>query len=420
MHYIMNTLEYTSRACRVPTTPARTTPNHGRRRGADTAVVMTTTATTAGGWPWRHLARMDGGVPLAVASQEEQAAGALGQHKLADLVAAFDECGLAVIENVVPLRVIEQLRPRMLADAAALSERKGWEARGTTGNGHLQMGSPKIAPWVHAETVANRLVEQIAVAVVGRSAVDGPVRPGNALLPETLSAAAPLPQTLSADASAAKVWLGFHNGNCATKFAGPHAGNSGFQTLHTDGGWTYQTREEAAASGQQWPHLTTCLHINFSVVDVTELNGPEVWPGSHRVYSGVHREKLQDEEFLAARAAICPPVRATYRKGAIALKDCRIWHRGAPNTSPENRPSVVLVYNAAGTPHQGSPGDARNTHPIVFSKSAQNAFARHNPLVHRNAEFIDGPVNHLAGSHSPGGTVAGAPDPGFLGVLSKL
>ncbi len=349
---------------------------------------------------------MDGGIPLAVASEEEQAEGALGQHKLEELVAAFDECGLAVIENVVPLRVIEQMRPRMLADAAALIERSGWEARGGFANGHLQMGSPKMGPWVHADTVANKLIEQIAVAVLGRSATEGPVRPAG----NDSSAAAP----------GAKVWLGFHNGNCATVHAGPHAGNSGFQTLHTDGGWTYHTREEAAASGQQWPHLTTCLHVNFSVVDVTEANGPEVWPGSHREVGAVDKSRLQDDEFVAARAAVSPPVRATYRKGSIALKDCRIWHRGAPNTSAENRPSVVLVYNAVGTPHQGSPGDARNTHPILFSKSAQDAFARDNSLVDRNVEFVDGPVNHLAGSHVPGGTVLGVPDPNFLGVLAEI
>ena len=121
-----------------------------------------------------------------------------------------------VVENVVPGRIVDQLQPRMLSDAAALAERRAWEMRDGSGNGHLQMGAPKNAPWVHPEVVSNPLIEQIATAVVGRSA-----RGGGEFHP------------LADDGGGPSAWLGFFNGNCATPFAGPHAGNSGYQGLHT-------------------------------------------------------------------------------------------------------------------------------------------------------------------------------------------
>ena len=319
-------------------------------------------------------------IPRVAASAGEAAAGALESGKLARLVADFDRVGLraptthtapappaappavwncldrarlgshqppthshctapahtpppalsarpvaraVVVENVVPERIVDQLQPRMLSDAAALAERRAWEMRDGSGNGHLQMGAPKNAPWVHPEVVSNPLIEQIATAVLGRSA-----RGGGEFHP------------LADDGGGPIAWLGFFNGNCATPFAGPHAGNSGYQGLHTDGGWTYSSLVEAEAAGQPWPHLTTCLHINFCVVDVTDANGPEVWPGSHRVVGASDKARLGDEAFVAQRRAVAPPVRCSYPRGSICLKDCRIWHRGAPNTSGSMRPSV--------------------------------------------------------------------------------
>ena len=197
----------------------------------------------------------------------------------------------------MPIEAIDRLTPRMLSDAAALSARLAFNLRGANGNGHLQMSPPKIAPWylfgfessdssrIDAlrnrpntfasmfgsnvlmspppppagpgmfglrclpELVANPLIEQVAAAVLGRSA-----RPRGAFHP-------------AVGAARHVAWLGFHNGNCATPFAGPHAGNSGYQGLHTDGGWCYKTQDEAAAAGATWPPLTTCLHVNFCMVN---------------------------------------------------------------------------------------------------------------------------------------------------------
>jgi hypothetical protein len=77
------------------------------------------------------------------------------------------------------------------------------------------------------------------------------------------------------------------------------------------------------------------------------------------VLAAADKGLLQDKEFLEKRRAVAPPVRAAYPRGSICLKDNRIWHRGAPNTSGKFRPAPVLVYNAAGCPHQGGASHRR-------------------------------------------------------------
>ena len=49
-----------------------------------------------------------------------------------------------VVENVVPAHIVDQLQPRMLSDAAALAERRAWETRDGSGNGHLQMVEARL------------------------------------------------------------------------------------------------------------------------------------------------------------------------------------------------------------------------------------------------------------------------------------
>ena len=46
----------------------------------------------------------------------------------------------------------------------------GWQQRGAFGNGHLQLGPPRTAPWVSAAFVANPLIEQVAADILGQGA----------------------------------------------------------------------------------------------------------------------------------------------------------------------------------------------------------------------------------------------------------
>ena len=147
-------------------------------------------------------------------------------------VALADSRGLYILEEVVPPEVCNQLAVKMLADAAAIVAHGGWAARGEFGHGHLQLGQPRMAPYVHPCVVANPLVEQVVVAILRQNAV-----------------------------------LGFFNGNCAMP-------GSGIQRLHMDDQWDYHSATEAAAAGEPWPHRTTSVHVNICPTgDVTAENG---------------------------------------------------------------------------------------------------------------------------------------------------
>ena len=349
----------------------------------------------------------------------ERAAQVLAPEKVEEIVAAFDARGLFVLEDVVPLEVCSQLAVKMLADAAAIVAHGGWSARGEFGHGHLQLGQPRMGPFVHPEVVANSIVEQVVVAILRHDAK-----------------------------------LGFFNGNCAMP-------GSGIQRLHMDDQWDYHSPSEAAAAGEPWPHRTTSVHVNICPTgDVTPGNGAtEVWPGSHTVHTA-HRgngDPLADETFVNRRREVQPPDRNCFPAGAVVFRDARIWvrayntathtmmkvrvvrilsqdhtalmcsfhlcarvchpvqHRGVPNHSPYPRPNIVLVYH-----RQNRTRALTNTPGLLFSESARAAFARENPSVDRNVSFIPGPVNHFGASHGPGGALLGEPDPSYLGMLKEL
>jgi hypothetical protein len=302
---------------------------------------------------------------------DERHVGALHSDKLQALCQSFAERGLFVLQDVIPAAALERLGQRMLSDSAAIVAHGGWGARGEFGQGHLQLGPPRMAPWVHPDIVANPIIEQCVCAILRHDA-----------------------------------HLGFLNGNCAMPAAG-------FQRLHMDDQWDWDSEEDALCAGQTWPHQTTSVHVNFCPTEaVTAGNGgTEVWPRSHTTYTTDELLELGSSHVEAQRARE-PPTSNAFPFGAVSFRDARIWHRGVPNRSPRPRPNVVLVY------HRQDRQKARtNTPGLLFSESARAAFeCRPNPRVNRNVQFVKGPVNHLANSHGPGGAMLGEPDPADLGI----
>ena len=149
----------------------------------------------------------------------------------------------AVVEDAIPERVLDHLAYRLDFDAAhqVASEQK-YQERGVFGHGHLQLGVPRCAPWVHGEVVANPILEQLAAAVLG------------------------------------PCFLGFYNGNTNTPQSGAAFDNHS-QPMHADGDWVWKNEAEAAAAGVPWPPPATGVVMNFGVDDITDLDGTEVWPG---------------------------------------------------------------------------------------------------------------------------------------------
>ena len=144
----------------------------------------------------------------------------------------------------------------------------GGQERGEFGHGHLQLGPPRVRPFVSAQLVANPLVEQVVAAILGRGA-----------------------------------FLSFYNGNCNS----PHSGR---QKLHRDiSPW--------GRAGSSEPLQATVINVNFSTRDICCDNGAtEVWPGSH--LDGAEPEQRSAQ--AARRALGFPPIQIEMPMGAVAFR----------------------------------------------------------------------------------------------------
>src|SRR5215212_6154515 len=98
---------------------------------------------------------------------------------------------------------------------------------------------------------------------------------------------------------------------------------SDYQRVHSD------TRLLFPETAMSLP--TYAVVANFPLVDVTEENGPlEFWPG------GTHY--MPSRLDLARLAPTMASLRLTMPAGSILLRDARCWHRGTPNHGDRSRP----------------------------------------------------------------------------------
>ena len=98
----------------------------------------------------------------------ERSAGRLEEDKLQRLQAEFDEVGWCRLGSLVDPTLLTRLEGALDRAAAGQLLAKGPEAWATT----RSMGPllPRMAPWVDAEVVANPIVEQIVVRLLGGGA----------------------------------------------------------------------------------------------------------------------------------------------------------------------------------------------------------------------------------------------------------
>ena len=152
-------------------------------------------------------------------TEAERLSGVMAAGKLAAIAEDVAVTGYAVVGGLIPMDVCELLMTSVLEDAeqvrAAGRKTPHEEA---TGEGHLQLGLRRYAPYVRAELVANPLIESVVAAVLGPRA-----------------------------------WLGFYSGNV-------NLPGSVHQPLHYDRPFSWRTREKAEKDGQSWPPPTTTLH----------------------------------------------------------------------------------------------------------------------------------------------------------------
>ena len=133
-------------------------------------------------------------------------------------------------------------------------------------------------------------------------------------------------------------------------------------------------------------------------------------------------------DILAERRAepSTAPVRSVLRKGAVCLRDARLWHRGMPSSGALPRHMLALVYTAAIIPRHSDGGSLReggdqqkgtvdraatyrgfNPPALAFSENCRPAFeaAPPHPMVDRNVAFVPAEevdhMGHAIGYASP-------------------
>lgn len=96
------------------------------------------------------------------------------------------------------------------------------------------------------------------------------------------------------------------------------------------------------------------LVVNVPLVSMTPANGStELWLGTHNnaisAQDGAHGERASGrirEDILEKERQERPPVQPPVKKGAIVVRDLRLWHAGMPNMSAEVRVMLAMIHFA--------------------------------------------------------------------------
>jgi hypothetical protein len=211
--------------------------------------------------------------------------------------AALHEDGFVLIENVVAHEHLDLLRIRMEEDLLLLRVLPHVPHNFVWGN--IQQDPPPTAAYTFGDVVANPFACQLTSSILGDGAYLNGIS-GNSNVP-----------------------------------------GSQRQPVHVD-------------EGQLWPDLAAAhppvrLAVNITLTDTTAANGAvELWPGSHAdVTLVMGQEQRVPAAALADRRALAPPLQVETRKGAILVRDTRVWHRGTANTSADTRFMLAMVHNVA-------------------------------------------------------------------------
>jgi hypothetical protein len=160
----------------------------------------------------------------------------------------------------------------------------------------------------------------------------------------------------------------------------------GDQQLHSD--------QAPLTEGETLDYPCGSCVVNFPLVDFTEANGAtEIWPGTHRVPRRVG-EFWVNEDLQATRRDVRPPERAVIRKGAVLIRDIRLWHRGVINKTDIVRPMIAMICNG-----KFKPGvDAREKLPQLgpFPEASRGIF-ENAPRIHYNVTYGAEPIDYLVG-----------------------
>jgi hypothetical protein len=227
--------------------------------------------------------------------------------------------GYTVVEDVLPLRFIEEMRDRF----DVLLEEFQSANPTNRGTNRFQMFLPFEAPFNSPELYENPTILAVVEAVIGSN-----------ILWTYLASDTPLP-------------------------------GSDYQRVHSDTQLLFpETNFSAPPYG---------IVVNFPLVDVNEENGPlEIWPGgTHYMPSRVNMQQLA-EQMVSKRL--------TMKAGSVLIRDLRAWHRGTPNRGTRSRPNIALVYTRPWYRFEQKPPTLRRSELETLSDKAK-AMLRHATIL---------------------------------------
>ena len=226
-------------------------------------------------------------------SPEEVSSRRLAPATLARAVREVRENGVTVLENAVPITLVDELRVEFLK---AVDELMRLDAAKTEVNtspfrkNRIRMDLPFRAPFISPNILTNVFAMPIVEQIVGEDC-----------RMFYFSADAPMP-------------------------------GSDYQAVHGDYAPFYPESDVVLP--------ISALVVNYPLVNVTEANGPlEAWPNTH-----LTPEKNYTGTYVQDMAKETAPVKMLTPKGSLIIRDIRMWHRGTPNVSDEIRPNLALIY----------------------------------------------------------------------------
>ncbi|KAE8396104.1 hypothetical protein BDV23DRAFT_192983 [Aspergillus alliaceus] len=212
--------------------------------------------------------------------------------------------GLVVVENVVPHDALDQLNTKMVEDAKVLQNRKE-NSPYNYNPGNIQQDPPPVRQYFDPDIFLNPIATQITSTALG-SRPKWTFCSGNSAMPPTAES----PPTS--------------------------------QPVHSDADFDHPTHPFAYV-------------VNIPLITMTPDNGStEVWLGTHldsglHVQEGMHGERASGRiqlDVLEKRRTIRPPSQPVVPKGAIVLRDLRLWHAGVGNKTNEVRVMLAMIHFA--------------------------------------------------------------------------
>lgn len=218
----------------------------------------------------------------------------LTSHHLQASLEALHRDGILILNNAVSTDHIDKLNQRMVPEALALHARSTTHHNFGHGTGNIQQDAVLDPAFVYEDIIANPFATAVTECVLG-----------------------PSPH------------LRFQSANTALRATKR-------QPVHVDVHFDF-------------PKIPFGLCININLVDVGPENGStELWPGSHLDTDWREEVALPGSvipaDILERRRKVAPPCQPAVPKGALIIRDLRLWHAGMPNLTDEVRVMLVTIH----------------------------------------------------------------------------